>query len=52
MSDNDQIKAFADELDNLVERYRKEFDITYAGVVGALTMKAHLLMSEAEDQEE
>lgn len=52
MSEHEQVKRFADELDALVERYRKEFDLCYASAVGALTMKAHLLMVEAENQEE
>lgn len=50
MSEADQTKRFADELDNLVERYRKEFDLTYASAVGTLMMKAHLLMVESENR--
>jgi hypothetical protein len=49
MSDKEQIYAFGDDLDKLVERYRSEFDITYASVVGVLFMKATLMTSEASE---
>ena len=49
MSDAEQISAFAAELDALVERYREEFDLTYAAVVGALHMKAFEICREAEE---
>jgi len=45
-----QTSAFADDLDCLIERYRQEFDVTYASVVGVLFMKAHLLCQEAENE--
>lgn len=47
MSDKEQTDAFADDLDKLVERYRLEFEITYAIVIGALHLKAHLMCAEA-----
>jgi len=47
MNEKEQIQAFADDLDRLVDRYRGEFDLSYASVVGTLNMKAHLLCSEA-----
>lgn len=52
MNPQDQTFAFGDDLDKLVERYRSEFDITYAQIVGVLFMKAHLMCREAEGQEE
>jgi hypothetical protein len=52
MSDQEQIFAFSDDIDRLVERYRSEFEMTYAAAVGVLFMKAQLLCSEAEDREE
>lgn len=52
MNDKQQIQAFADDLDNLIERYRREFDLSYAGVVGALHMKAYIMCKEASNQEE
>lgn len=50
MSDKDQITCFGDDIDKLVKRYRNEFEMTYAGIVGVLHMKAHLLCSEAEER--
>lgn len=47
MSEAEQVKAFANELDLLVERYSNEFDLTYAAAVGVLFMKAHLLCDDA-----
>lgn len=52
MTDKEQTQAFADDLDRLVERYRSEFELTYAAVVGALHMKAHLMCAEAKDKAE
>lgn len=50
MTDKEQTEAFADDLDKLVERYRQEFDISYAQVVGTLIMKSHLLCNEADER--
>lgn len=47
MDEKDQIKQFADELDNLVDRFRDEYDLTFASAVGVLQMKIHLLCEEA-----
>lgn len=52
MTETDQINHFADDLDNLVDRYRNEYDISYAAIVGTLHMKAHLLCDEASDRSE
>lgn len=49
MSDNLQIDAFAKELNSLVDRFRNEYDLTYAAVIGVLTMKAFDLNSEARE---
>jgi hypothetical protein len=51
MDDKQQIFAFADDIDRLVERYRSEFDISYASVVGVLFMKAQLLCGEAGEMD-
>ena len=48
MSEGEQIQAFANDLDRLVDRYRDEFELTFAAVVGTLHMKAHLLCVEKE----
>lgn len=47
MNHKDQTFHFADELDKLCERFTQEYDLTYAQAVGVLTMKIHLLCSEA-----
>jgi len=43
MDEKEQIDNFADDLDRLVNRYRIEYDLNYAAVVGVLAMKMHLL---------
>lgn len=50
MSEKEQIDHFANELDKLVERFRKEYEMTYASAVGVLEMKIHLLCAEAEER--
>ena len=52
MTDKQQLDAFANDLDNLIERYRSEFELTYAVVVGVLQMKSHLMMVEACGEDE
>ena len=51
MTVNQQIFHFADELDNLVDRFRTEWDLPYAAIVGTLNMKAHLIMTEASERD-
>lgn len=51
MTDKEQTDAFANDLDKLVERYRQEFEMSYAQIVGTLYMKNHLLCTEAEERE-
>lgn len=46
-----QTMHLADEVDKMVERFRHEYDLEYAQVVGVLMMKAHLLMDEAKGWE-
>ena len=52
MSEKEQIDHFANDVDNLVERYRSEYEMTYAAVVGVLQMKIHLLCAEASERED
>lgn len=51
MTEQEQIFHFGDELDRLVNRFRSEYEISYAAIVGVLFMKAHLLCGEAGNQE-
>lgn len=52
MDANDQTFHFADELDKLVDRFREEYDLSYAAIVGSLHMKAHLLCEEASERDD
>lgn len=47
METSQQINAFAGDLDSLVHRFRYEFDLSYASVIGVLTLKAHALCAES-----
>jgi len=51
MTEKEQTDRFCHDLDNLVERYRNEYEMTYASVVGALHMKAWLMCQESTEQE-
>ncbi len=42
------INSLSDDLDSLVERYRQEYDLTFSAVIGALQMKAFILMADAQ----
>lgn len=50
MTDKEQMDHFANDIDALVERYRTEYEITYAAVVGVLQMKIHLVCDEASER--
>ena len=45
-------EAFYDKLERHIDYFRKEFDLTYFELVGALTHMAHTLSSEAEALDE
>ena len=48
MTQKQQTAAFARELNNLIERTRKEFDLSYAATIGVLTLATQRLATEAE----
>jgi len=48
MDNDQQVMALADDLDRLIERYRVEFDLNFASVVGVLEAKKWFLIREAE----
>lgn len=48
MDNDQQVMALADDLDKLIERYRIEFDLTFAAVIGVLEAKKWFLIREAE----
>ena len=45
----DHTETFARELDALIDHYRAEFDLTYAQVIGTLTIKCITLATENDD---
>lgn len=47
MSEQEQIIHFANDLDKLVDRYRDEYELTYASTIGVLQMKIHTLIQSA-----
>lgn len=47
----EQLRHLNHELDMLVDRVRKEYEMSYEAVIGALTLKAHHLCAEAMKQE-
>ena len=52
MDTNEQIEHFAGDIDKLVDRYRSEYELAYASVVGVLQVKIHLLCAEAQERED
>ena len=52
MTEAEQARAFSDDLDRLVNRYRQEFDISFASVVAALEFKKFMLMCELKQRVE
>lgn len=49
VSEKSQIDHFASDLDALVNRYRAEYELTVASVVGVLEVQKHLLIQETLD---
>ena len=47
MDQQEQIAAFADELDRLVNHYGDEFDLSGAAVIGVMMMKIRLIQDDA-----
>lgn len=52
MNSNDQIIALESDLNKLIDRYRAEFEMPYAAVVGVLQLKVVLLCNKVERKEE
>lgn len=51
MSDFNQPDAFHDDVVRLLDRYREEFDLSYAEAIGVLDMVKHRLLVEALELE-
>ncbi len=52
MTDKQQTDHFAHELDRLIDRFRMEYEISYAAVIGTLHIKATTLVIDAGDENE
>ena len=50
MSDAEQTRAFISDISAVVDRYRAEFDITYAQVIGGLEMVKLELFKESMNE--
>ena len=51
MTEKDQVTHFVNDLNALVDRYRSEYDLTYASLVGALHIVTHDLCIEMSEDE-
>ena len=49
MTEKEQIDHFAKDLNRLVDRYRSEYELSYASVVGVLHMKIFSMCDEARE---
>ncbi len=47
VDETEQVIAFENELERLVDRFRQEYCMTYASIIGVLHIKAHVLTAEA-----
>lgn len=52
MDPDKQIGAFEDEIEKVIARFRHEYELNYATMIGSLTLKAHELAKEALEPEE
>jgi hypothetical protein len=49
MSESEQVEAFVSDIQRVIDRYRSEFSLTLASVVGSLEIvKLHLWKEEAD----
>lgn len=50
MSHVEQIEHLENDLDNIIERYRKEYEMTYAAMIGVFMLKVYQLSEEAYEE--
>jgi hypothetical protein len=50
MTEEDQTNHFSNDVDKLVDRYRDQYEMSYAACVGVFTMKIHQLCKEADER--
>lgn len=51
MSQNEQAAALVEELNRTINRFRSEYDINYATVIGALEMVKLQMWEESQEEE-
>ncbi len=47
MNQKEQINAFAKDVQNIIDRYRQEFDLSYASAIGVLAIIEHEMATES-----
>jgi hypothetical protein len=52
MKESEQIEAFQDELNRLIERFSDEFDLTLASMIGVMHVTIHELIVNTMNQDE
>ena len=52
MDEKEQIKHLRDDLERLIQRYRSEYEITYASVIGVLHVTAFELLYQAHAEDD
>jgi hypothetical protein len=50
MEPSEQADRFCDDLDKLIDLYRREYELTYTPIISALEFKKHTLIQEAIDE--
>lgn len=48
----EQIEHLENDLEMIIERYRKEYDMTYASMIGVFMLKVHQISAEAYEEPE
>jgi len=46
MDDKEQINHFSNDLWKLIDRYRQEYEVSTAGVIGTLQIAIHFILAE------
>lgn len=49
---DEQVEAFGNELNRLIDHFRDEFDLSYAAAIGALHYRIYCLERECYEEEE
>lgn len=49
-TEDEHAKHFGLELDKVINRFREEYDLSYAAAIGALYYRAHRLANELEER--